>query len=174
MKEMVFAGLAALMLAGPAPAQQQHLDVPGGLAPEMFAARIEAGMAAGREARLGDLRRFEAAVAAEPRRDAWAKAEEARLKQAFAGRGALVAPEALRAPAAGPRIGAAALAGLDCRATRCAIEVTLPPDLPPERHVAELQAVEAWLAVSQPCGYTLVLPAPGSDEPVRAFTDCGG
>lgn len=170
MRRMYPTVLAALMLSGIASAQQKPA-APAGLAPEMFAARILAEMEAGQKARLGDLRRFEAEVTAELRRDAWAAAEEGRLKQAFARRGELVA----RGPQdAAPRIGAGSLARLDCREVRCAIEVTLPPDLPPERHVAELQAIEAWLATSQPCAYTLVLPAPGSGEPVRAFTECEG
>ena len=76
--------------------------------------------------------------------------------------------------AAAAQVGAAALAGLDCRTARCAIEVALPQDLAPEGHWAELQAIEIWPATAQPCAYPLFPAAPGSGEPVRAFTDCEG
>jgi hypothetical protein len=76
------------------------------------------------------------------------------------------------ARATGPQGGAAELASLECRAARCAVEVALPAELAPEAQVAELQAIAAWLALSQPCSYTLIPGAPGSGEPVRAFTDC--
>ncbi len=169
MSKLFPAVLTALVLTGAASAQQQA--APGGLAPEMFAARMLAEMEAGQKARRADLRRLEEAVNAEPRRDAWASAEEGRLKEAFAGRGERAAPGAEQAAT---RAGAGSLAMLDCRAARCAIEVTLPQDLPPDRHVAELQAIEAWIATSQPCAYTLFPSGPGSDEPVRAFTECEG
>lgn len=173
MRKMFPVVLAAMLLSGVASAQQQQQQpaAPDGFAPEMFAARMLAEMEAGRKARSADLRRLGEAVETEKRRDGWASAEEERLKEAFAGRGERVAQGSQDAA---PRIGAGSLARLDCRAARCAIEVTLPPDLPPKRHVAELQAVEAWLATSQPCAYTLVLPAPGSGGPVRAFTECEG
>jgi hypothetical protein len=158
--------LALIALAGAASAQQAAVS--GALAPEVFAARMQAEREIALKAGLQDMKRLEAAVSAEARADNWAVAEETRLKQAFAGRGAL------QPNAAAAQVGAAELAGLDCRSARCAIEVTLPQDLPPDRHVAELQAIEDWIATSQPCAYTLFPSGPGSDEPVRAFTECEG
>ena len=111
--------------------------------------------ASAREA--GHLNALAAAVAAEPRNDTWATQKEAELR---------------RTSAAEQRFPRGALKSVNCRSSKCDLQLEGPPA---GRVDEQWAAVNYWIAASQPCGYTMA-PAPGSTQAARAvriFLDCG-
>jgi hypothetical protein len=101
-----------------------------------------------------------AAVAAEPRNDAWASPKETELRQTFATEQGL------------PRD---ALKSVNCRSSKCDLQLDLRPLPQAARPDQQWAAVNYWIANSQPCGYTMA-PAPGAgrlSRAIRIFLDCG-
>ena len=100
-----------------------------------------------------------AAVRAQPRDEAWAAAKERELRQSYSEH-ASVPKEALK--------------GVDCRQSRCELQLAVPPesDAPAQQQTL---AIDQWIAWSQPCGYTLAHEpgAPQAPGTVRIFLDCG-
>jgi hypothetical protein len=97
-------------------------------------------------------------VQAQRRDDAWATDREKALREAFGS----------------SDMGKASLGQIDCRRTMCAISVALPPEVSPEARVRSLQAVEQWIAWSQPCGYAIApeMSAPGGGGEIKMVVDC--
>ena len=81
-----------------------------------------------------------AAVQAEARNDAWASQKEQELKTSYASSDS-------------PRGG---LKAVDCRSTKCELQVVLSPREMPNSPAGPIAALNQWIAASQPCGYTIV------------------
>jgi hypothetical protein len=89
------------------------------------------------------------AVQAEKRDDGWAAQKEAALRTSFAVERSL------------PRD---ALQSVDCRSSKCSLQLYL--SAPAE--VEQQAAITRWIAVSQPCAYTMTNPS----QTMLIFLDC--
>jgi hypothetical protein len=101
-----------------------------------------------------------AAVAREARNEGWATQKETELRRTS------------DADQSFPR---GALKSVNCRASKCDLQLELGDVLSAGRADEQLAAINYWIAHSQPCGYTLA-PAAGSTptpRTVRVFLDCG-
>jgi hypothetical protein len=108
----------------------------------------------------GHVNALAAAVSAEPRNDAWAAQKEAELR---------------RSSAAEQRLPRGALKSVNCRSSKCDLQLEVSGAPAAGRTDEQWAAINYWIAASQPCGYTMA-PAPGSTQAARAvriFLDCG-
>lgn len=102
----------------------------------------------------------EASFREQPRDEAWATPQEQRLRQSFA--------QEVPVPQG-------ALKAVECRSSRCLLQLVLPPESArAPQALPAAAAVEQWIAWSQPCGYTLTQEPATQQAPgtVRIFLDC--
>lgn len=85
------------------------------------------------------VKKLAAAVQAESRNDAWAAPKEQELKTSYASSG-------------NPR---GALKSVECRSTKCDLQLELPTSDRTDSPAGPVAAVNQWIAASQPCGYTV-------------------
>jgi hypothetical protein len=66
------------------------------------------------------------------------------------------------------------LKSVECRSTKCDLQLEVPTRDMPESPAGPIAAVNEWIAASQPCGYTIVageVLARGP-ETIRIVIDC--
>jgi hypothetical protein len=102
------------------------------------------------------LNRLAGAVQAEKRDDGWAAQKETALRTSFDAEGSL------------PR---GALKSVECRSSKCRLELYLSAESSPRAVVEQQAAITHWIAVNQPCAYTMTNPAAAS-QPMLIFLDC--
>lgn len=97
-----------------------------------------------------------AAVREQPRNEAWASAREQQLRQSYA---------------AHPSVPKDALKSVDCRQSRCELQLAIAPAA---QGPQQALAIDQWIAWSQPCGYTLTQDPGTAQGPgtVRVFLEC--
>jgi hypothetical protein len=93
---------------------------------------------------------------AEKRDDGWATQTETALRTSFDAEGSL------------PR---GALKSVECRSSKCRLELYLSAESSPRAVVEQQAAITHWIAVNQPCAYTMTNPAAAS-QPMLIFLDC--
>jgi hypothetical protein len=81
-----------------------------------------------------------AAVHAEKRNNAWATKKEAELVASYG--------QAKDTPSNGLKL-------VNCRSSKCALELQVNTDESPEVSIAQQIAINQWIAESQSCGYTI-------------------
>jgi hypothetical protein len=96
------------------------------------------------------------AVQAEKRDDGWAAQKEIALRTSFDSEGSL------------PR---GVLKSVECRSSKCRLELYLSAESSPRAIVEQQAAITHWIAVNQPCAYTMTNPAAASQE-MLIFLDC--
>jgi hypothetical protein len=96
------------------------------------------------------------AVQAEKRDDGWAAQKETALRTSLDAEGSL------------PR---GTLKSVECRSSKCSIQLYLSAKRSPRAVVEQQAAITHWIAVSQPCAYTMTNPAAASQE-MLIFLDC--
>jgi len=121
--------------------------------PEQAAAKLRQ---TGEQAK-GFVSELSAAVRAQPRNEAWASAREQQLRQSFA---------------AHPAVPKDALKSVECRQSRCELQLSVAPATQAPQQQAF--AIDQWIAWSQPCGYTLTMEPGAAQTPgtVRVFLEC--
>lgn len=99
------------------------------------------------------------AVKEEKRNDTWATKKESGLRTTYAAERSLPS---------------GALKSVECRSTRCALQLQVGAEQSPERMVEQQAAVSRWISMTQPCGYTVTdaIATPGSRGVIRVFLDC--
>jgi hypothetical protein len=97
-----------------------------------------------------------AAVQAERRDDVWAAQKQSAL------RGSVAAERSL------PR---GALKSVECRSSKCSLQLNLSAERSPRAAVEQQAAITRWIAASQPCAYTMTNPAAVSQS-MLIFLDC--
>jgi hypothetical protein len=95
-----------------------------------------------------------AAVRSEERDNAWAAQQESTLRDSFAAERGL--PQG-------------ALRSVECRSSKCSLELYLSAEGSPAVTVKQQAAIGHWISVSQPCAYTMTNPAA---QPIRIFLNC--
>ena len=86
------------------------------------------------------IERSRAALREESRNETWAARKEGELRQSYA-EDSTVPTDAVKA--------------IECRRTRCAVDLQLPLDTPPPSVVSQTLAIEQWIAWKQPCEYAI-------------------
>ena len=95
-----------------------------------------------------------AALQLENRDNGWATQTESALRGSFAAEGSLP-HDALRS--------------VECRSTKCNLEVNLGAGRSPAALVEQQVAITHWISVTQPCTYTMTNPAA---QTIRIFLNC--
>ena len=95
-----------------------------------------------------------AAMQSEKRDNGWATQTESALRGSFAAEGSLP-HDALRS--------------VECRSSKCNLEVYLGAGRSPAALVEQQVAITHWMSVSQPCAYTMTNPAV---QTMRILLDC--
>jgi hypothetical protein len=95
-----------------------------------------------------------AAMQSEKRDKGWATQTESALRGSFATEDGLP-HDALRS--------------VECRSSKCKLELSLGAGKSPAALVGQQVATTHWMSVSQPCGYTMTNP---TAQTVRIFLDC--
>jgi hypothetical protein len=139
--------LAALWTAGCATPPAQS-----GSSPEERLASIDDA----RRQSTDYLKGLAVAVQAEKRDDGWAVQEEVALRTSFA---------------VERNLPHAALKSIECRSSKCSLELYLGREGSPRTAVEQQAAITHWIAVSQPCAYTMTNPATAS-QTMLIFLDC--
>jgi hypothetical protein len=96
----------------------------------------------------------------EQRNDSWAREQETALRRSYA---------------ADPRLPQDALRTIDCRSSKCELQLQISSQRQPSMAADQYHAVNSWISAQQPCGYTLSA-APLSAAPAgttQIFLDCG-
>jgi hypothetical protein len=96
------------------------------------------------------------AVQAEKRDDRWAAEKESELRTSFAAERSL--PDGM-------------LNTVECRSSKCSLQLHMNAERSPKAAVDQQAAVIHWIAVSQPCGYTMTNPT-GALPTMLIFLDC--
>ena len=99
------------------------------------------------------------AVKEEKRDDVWASQMETELWTSYAAETNL------------PR---GALKSVECRSSKCDLQLQLYPEHSPQATIERQMAINHWIAANQSCGYTIT-SAPGSAQApgaMRIFLDC--
>jgi hypothetical protein len=60
-----------------------------------------------------------------------------------------------------------ALKSVECRSSKCDVQLQLSSEQSPKAAVEQQIAINQWIGASQPCGYTMTT-APGSEQAPRA------
>jgi hypothetical protein len=94
------------------------------------------------------------ALQSERRDDGWAKQTESALRGSFA------VEESLPHDA---------LSSVECRSTKCNLEVNLGAASSPAALVEQQAAITHWISVSQPCAFTMTDP---TAQTIRIFLNC--
>jgi hypothetical protein len=97
------------------------------------------------------------AVQAEKRDDGWATQRETALRTSFDAEASL------------PR---GALKSVDCRSSKCRLELYLGSENSPRTVVEQQAAITYWISVNQPCAYTMTNPAAAASQEMLIFLDC--
>lgn len=105
------------------------------------------------------LNKLATAVKEETRNDSWATKKESGLRTTYAAERSL------------PK---GALKSVECRSTRCALQLQLGAEQSPETMIEQQAAVSRWISMTQPCGYTMTnaIASPGARGVIRVFLDC--
>lgn len=104
------------------------------------------------------LNRLAAAVQSEKRDDVWAAQKESALRDSFTAERTL--PHG-------------ALKSVECRSSKCSLQLYLSAERSPTAAVEEQAAIARWISVSQPCAYTMTMNSAVASETVLVFLDCG-
>jgi hypothetical protein len=99
-----------------------------------------------------------AAVRQERRNDAWAAQKEAQLRTSYA---------------TAPGVPPSALKSVECRSSKCDLQIQSSAE--PGVATAQQMAVSNWLAVREPCGFTIARGPALEEAPgvLRIFVNCG-
>ena len=98
-------------------------------------------------------------VKGEKRNDAWAAQKESELWTSYAAEKGI------------PR---GALKSVECRSSKCDLQLQVSAEQSPKAAVEQQIAINQWIAWSQPCGYTMTTGS-GLEQPpgaIRIFLDC--
>ena len=100
-----------------------------------------------------------AAVRQEPRNETWAREMEAKLHKTYA--------ESVRSLPG-------ALKGVSCKSSKCELELETGYAQPPEAFLEHRQAIDQWIAWSQPCAFTIAERGAlqSQSESTWIFIDC--
>ncbi len=95
----------------------------------------------------------------EPRNDAWAQDQEAALRASYS---------------VDSRLPRGALRTIDCRSSKCELQLQMNPPRQPFTAADQYHAVNRWIAAHQPCAYTLAMPpiSAGTTETAHIYLDC--
>lgn len=105
------------------------------------------------------LKGLASAVKEEKRNDVWAAQKESELRSSYA---------------ADQRVPSGALKSVECRSSKCDVQLQLSTEQAPKPAVEQQIAINQWIGASQPCGYTMTTN-PGSEQvpgAVRIFLFC--
>jgi hypothetical protein len=105
------------------------------------------------------LKTLASGVQNELRNDAWAQNQEAALRASYSG---------------DPRLPNGALRTVDCRSSKCELQLEMNPPRQPFTVADQYHAVNRWIAAHQPCAYTLAMPSVSAGIPEKAliYLDC--
>lgn len=145
-----------LMAARPAFSQtpEPQVSLPERPSPDEHVARIKAI-----NARVDEyLKSLAMGVRSEKRDDAWASQYEGNLRQSFKS-----------------HVGGGGLKSIDCRATRCSVEVDMAAGQSSRPALDQRMKITQWISSSTTCGYTMVPgpdPTSAAASTMRIYLNC--
>ena len=146
--------VAAMLFANSALPQDDRRTASAERAAETMIAEERSAQAAEKEF----IQVLAAAVQDESRDESWARRQESMIRKAAGDADAALERSVKR---------------VDCRRTRCAIDIELKASASGDEHARQLSGIDEWIAGSQPCAYTVVHDPARSAKSVQVFTNCG-